>query len=295
MKIIFIHGRSQQGKDPDKLKKDWTKALLLGFEKIGQPYTQPLNIEFPYYGNFLFEETNKAAQKNFQDLLEKGADFSSPNVQEEAFIRELVFEIAAQNGITESEINLEANGDLSEKGIQNWRAVLAALRLLNKIPNIGSAVIEQFTRDVWCYLTNKGVRMAVHDIVNEAFTDDEECIIVGHSLGSVVAYNILMNKQSRNNIKKFITLGSPLGIKAIFERLPTDNPPRKAPSGISTWFNARDKQDVVALYEIPKDKYKGSPIVDNYSGVKNTSENRHGIVEYLSDPNVATEIRKCLL
>jgi hypothetical protein len=103
-----------------------------------------------------------------------------------------------------------------------------------------------------------------------------------------------MDRKNRKNIKKLITLGSPLGIDAICNLLPSDTPPRRAPLGIPEWFNARDKRDVVALYEIPPAKYNGTPIVVNYNDVDNTSENRHGIAEYLSDPKVAAEIRKCL-
>ena len=175
------------------------------------------------------------------------------------------------------------NGELVEKGIQNWRGVLAALRLLNRIPGVASASVELFTRDVWYYLTKLGTRSAVDEIVTASVPQDEPCVIVGHSLGSVVAYNILMNMDKRAHVQRFITLGSPLGIEAIYNRLPSDAPPRKAPSGVSEWFNARDSRDVVSLFDIPGDRFRGAPVVQNYSEVRNESENRHGIDEYLRD------------
>lgn len=55
-----------------------------------------------------------------------------------------------------------------------------------------------------------------------------------------------------------------LGIEAVWSRLPSDTPPRRAPAGIRTWFNARDPQDTVALYEVPADQYLGTPVVINY-------------------------------
>ncbi|WP_315709875.1 alpha/beta fold hydrolase [Brenneria uluponensis] len=294
MKIVFIHGRSQDQsqhhKDPDKLKKDWTKAMLTGLKKIGPKSPQSSDILFPYYGEQLFKDTEGITQKRFHELLDKGDNAPLPGSEEEQFIRELVFEIAARQGISHQQIAEETTGELVDKGIQNWRSVLAALRLLDHVPSIASASIELITRDVWCYLTNVGARRTVNSIVDDAIPKTEPCIIVAHSLGTIVAYNVLMDRHDRSNIRKLITVGSPLGIEAVLQRLPSDSPPRKAPAGVPYWFNARDERDVVALYEIPAARYHGSPIVTNYNGVRNTSNNRHGIREYLMDPVVAKAI-----
>lgn len=294
MKIVFIHGRSQQRKMPEQLKSDWTQAMLSGFQAIGSPYLQVPDVAFPYYGDQLFDDTDKLTQKEFQDLVDKGADAAAPGGEEEQFIRDLVYGMAAQQGISQEQIAQAANSDLTDKGLLNWRSVLAALRLLDQIPGISSTTIELITRDVWCYLTNVGARHAVNDIVAPAIPSDEPCVVIAHSLGSIVAYNVLMNRATRGNVRLLVTVGSPLGIEAVFKRLPSDTKPRKAPTEVPQWFNARDDRDVVALFEIPSAKYGGAPIVENYSGVENTSENRHGIVEYLKNPRVAKAIREVL-
>lgn len=294
MKVIFVHGRSQQEKDPIQLQADWTAALEVGCKEVGKPVQGKLDVSFPYYGDILFEEVEAASRDSFQALVSKGAAAAAPvDIQEQEFIGDLVLETARQQGITEDQIANEAN-TVVEKGVLNWPAVLAALRLLNEIPGVASASVELFTRDVWCYLTKKGARLAVHEVVDKQIPKVEPCIVVAHSLGSIVAYNVLMNRVDRSNVLLFMTLGSPLGIKAISTRLPSDIKPRKAPEGIPEWFNARDSRDTVALFEIVADTYLGSPVVENYSDVLNSSENRHGIVQYLHDKWVAAVIAKHL-
>jgi len=293
MKLVFIHGRSQEKKDPVQLKADWIQALLKGFASIQAKAPENLEIVFPYYGDLLFEETERVASKEFRELIDKGAadPAASPPAEEQEFVRDLVMQMAAGQDVSREEVEAEAYGQqLVDRGVQNWKVVLAALRLLDKVPGVASTSVELFTRDVWAYLSRKGVRDAVNKLVAAAIPETEPCVVVSHSLGTIVAYNLLMDRKVRANVRKFITLGSPLGIDAIQDRLPSDSPPRVAPEGVGHWFNARDSRDVVALYDISSKKFRGNPAVQNYGKVKNRSENRHGIREYLHNAVVAAEI-----
>ena len=134
------------------------------------------------------------------------------------------------------------------------RLCSAALRLLDKFKRVGQTSIELFTRDVWYYLTMKGIRLQVDEIVSNAIPARDPCVVVAHSLGTSAAYNVLMNRSSRENVKALFTIGSPLGIEAVYSRLPSDIRPRKAPDAVATWSNLRDAEDVVALYEIDSTK-----------------------------------------
>ncbi len=78
-------------------------------------------------------------------------------------------------------------------------------------------------------------------------------VVIGHSLGSVVAYEALCAHSSWP-VRTLITLGSPLGIRhLLFDRL--DPPPAmegterlgRWPGGIERWTNIADAGDVVAL------------------------------------------------
>jgi len=293
MKIVFIHGRSQENKVQAELQDVWLQAAIRGVAAAGLaslPELATASVVLPYYGNLLFQLTDEAGRAAFKTLVDRGADASAPPAEEQEFTQKMIFEMAAAQGITLDRIAAESGETVVERDIQNWKAVLAALRLLDKLPHIGQSSIELFTRDVWYYLTKKGLRLQIDAIVDAAIPRDEPCVVVSHSLGTIVAYNLLMNRSPRTNIKALITIGSPLGIESIWSRLPSDTSPRKAPEGVGRWFNARDPQDTVALYEIAPTVYRGGPAVTNYSGVANGSDNKHGIVQYLEDKVIAKAI-----
>src|SRR4029077_2623471 len=68
------------------------------------------------------------------------------------------------------------------------------------------------------YLTDPVVRSAVQDRVAAA-VDNDTRVVVGHSLGSVVAYEVLC-AYPEWPVRSLVTLGSPLGIRnLIFDRL----------------------------------------------------------------------------
>ena len=73
-------------------------------------------------------------------------------------------------------------------------------------------------------------------------------LLVGHSLGSVVAYEALC-AHPEWQVETFISLGSPLGMRGlIFDRLTP--PPQQGtatwPTPLTSWTNIADRGDVVA-------------------------------------------------
>ena len=113
-------------------------------------------------------------------------------------------------------------------------------------------------------------------------------VVVSHSLGTVVAYNLLKREGKQNGwvTPLFVTLGSPLAVKAIRKAVA----PNRHPEGVGTWFNALDERDVVALYPLNDAFFPTDPAVENKTDVDNPTENRHGIEGYLADPVVAAKI-----
>ena len=66
--------------------------------------------------------------------------------------------------------------------------------------------------------------------------------------------------------------------------------PLRSPPPVEAWYNAFDDRDVVALYPLDAANFPVQPSIENYGAVKNHTANRHGIVGYLDDPNVAKRI-----
>jgi pimeloyl-ACP methyl ester carboxylesterase len=168
--------------------------------------------------------------------------------------------------------------------------VQAILRSLDKTP-LGDTAIDRFTRDVFAYLTFPGIREQIDAVVAPLLQDGPN-LVVAHSLGTVVAYNVLAKTRDSVRVKLFATVGSPLGIRTIRGRVER---PLAMPGCAASWFNAFDTRDVVALFPLDSTNFPIDPAIDNFSGVKNHTENRHGIDGYLDDPVVARKIYEALV
>jgi len=139
-------------------------------------------------------------------------------------------------------------------------------------------------RTITVYLTYPGVQAAVNKLVASTLTE-EPCVVVAHSLGTVVTYRLLRDPACRAKVKRLITLGSPLGVNAIRELI---KPPALAnPDGLAEWFNAYDPRDVVALRPLDRHSWDIRPLITNKADIDNFTKNRHGIGGYLYDATVA--------
>lgn len=287
MKLIFVHGRSQHGKNPTQLQGQWETALSTGLQRANLEMPQDIEISFPFYGDRLDELLRQLNAPLVSDVTQRGA---TPDSSEAAFRGELLYEIAQDAGVTDAEIQSEYRGAPQEKGPLNWEWVQAILKALDKTP-LGEFAIDSFTRDVYVYLTNKSVRKAIDGIVMASLSNGP-CVVVGHSLGSVVAYNVLRRASPAIEVNMYATVGSPLGLKAIRRRL---DAPLAMPSCVKGWFNALDERDVVALHPLDSVNFNINPSIENKTDVKNHTDNRHGISGYLDDAVVAKTIHDALL
>ena len=290
--LVFIHGRSQQHKDPDKLKQHWIDSLQAGLEKNG--LTLPIDedkIHFPYFGNTLAGLVDGVPPSEVAEIIVRGEESAA----ETEFIRSVVLEVMEEKGITEEQVAGEASAgaNVVERGITNWEWVQSVLKAVDKyVPGASSATLAITTRDVYRYLNNPVMRKIIDEGVMKAFTPGVETVVIGHSLGSVVSYNVLHGYGEANDwrIPLYLTVGAPLGVKKIRRSLdPFGHPPCA-----SKWFNAMDERDVVALYSLDERNFGVQPPIENKTDVDNFTENRHGIAGYLSDPEVARRLYDAL-
>lgn len=91
---------------------------------------------------------------------------------------------------------------------------------------------NSFTSDVYAYLTRPGVRDAIDVGVRAAF-DTEPTVVVSHSLGTVVAYNLLRRDGSASGwrVSTLITLGCPLSVGPLAQALK----PIQFPECVGDW------------------------------------------------------------
>ncbi len=288
-RLVFVHGRSQQGRDGAALmKSEWIAALREGARKLGRALPIDLEIVLPYYGDrldrFITEEKIPLAS-DIHNRVEPGdREFL-------IFQAKIAEELRVKARITDDQVNAEYGSNRMPRGPLNRWWVQATLRALEKYgAGMTRNTIETFTRDVFLYATRPGIRDEIHRIVSTELTE-APTIIVGHSLGSIVAYNILCTDRRALRVPLFVTLGSPLGIPAVRTNLL----PLRFPSPpLGAWYNAFDTRDCLALYPLDQDNFPVAPAIENYSGVRNPTNDRHGIVGYLDDPNIAKKILDAL-
>jgi hypothetical protein len=287
MDLILIHGIGQQGQDPIELQAVWEAALEKGWAATGLTRPSNVMVRFPFYGDELDRLTKQLAAPMPSGVLARG---ELPEDYDAELLGEIVEELAVSAEISDETIRgLLAPGQPVERGPQNWAWVQATLRALDG--TFGAVAISLFLRDVHAYIGNTNVRQIIDGMVEKRITG-ASCVVVGHSLGSVVGYNVLRKLGASTKAVRYVTLGSPLAIKPIRRRV---QQPLAMPAGIKDWLNAYDDRDVVALRPLDAKSFPIKPPIVNKSDVKNYTDNRHGIVGYLDDPVVAKWIHEALV
>lgn len=288
MRILMIHGRAQGGKDLQKLRDLWIDTLQQGFKANNQELPNSISIDFPFYGNTLDDLVSKADLPTPRDLQAKGP---GKDKLFEEFLQSTLAEMKRRKNIPDSDVDAEMeNPNVQEKGPQNWDWVQAIARVIDRyFSDTSNFTIETFLKDVYLYVNVPGVTRQINQCIQEAITN-EPTIVIGHSLGSVIGYNIIKGQSGRFDVRKYITVGSPLGISAISSKLGVvEN--SSSPGG---WFNAYDEKDFVALNPLDEVYFPTDPPIINHNGVNNHTDNHHGIVGYLNDPFIAREVASIL-
>ena len=132
-------------------------------------------------------------------------------------------------------------------------------------------------RQVRRYLLDPDLKTKADARVAETLT--ENCrILIGHSLGSVVAFEFLRQHPKRR-LDLLITLGSPLGLRAIRHLMPDPEfgAADGVPANVGAWVNLRDPRDPVACAGSLRTWWPGvrDGIVDN-------QKSAHSAESYLS-------------
>jgi hypothetical protein len=269
MKVIFVHGRSQGGKNAEELQLFWKGCLDRTFRSAGMTWPETVKVEFPFYADDLDRMMAHVDAPLIDGILLRG----ERNVGSRESLRvEMISEILEERGIRDDAVLSHFQGQPLEQGPQNWRWVLAMLRALDSTP-IGGDAIDAITRDVWVYISFGGVRAKIDAIIGAAIPNDP-CIVVAHSLGTIIAYNVLSKRTPRfSAVPLFVTLGSPLGMRTISSRLR----PIATPPAVAKWFNARDRRDVIALFPLDSEHFDVQRPIEDYSLVDNFTSNRHSI------------------
>jgi pimeloyl-ACP methyl ester carboxylesterase len=239
-RVVCVHGVGQQRKGPEVLRREWAPALRDGVKLSGETrlVLADADVECAFYGD-VFRPAGRMLDPGDPWLTAADADGF------ESGLLAAWWEAAAASdpGVIDPGARSLA---VVPGGVQ---AALRALSGSAFFAGVADRALLWDLRQVRLYMTDPGIRAEVQRRVASAVGADTR-VVVGHSLGSVVAYEALC-AHPEWPVAALVTLGSPLGIRnLIFDRLcppPTAGPRGAWPGSARTWANVADRGDAVAL------------------------------------------------
>ena len=272
--ILVVHGIGQELEGPSALQARLFPALRDGILRAGGDIGQG-DVSFASYGE-LFRPKS--------EFLAPAPSYDASDVQpgyEEDLLMALWKRAANCNGAV-----IPPDEEVLSRTPAVARRALAALSRSKFLAGIGESAFIGDLKQVSTYFGDAGMRTAIQEKVADAIAEDTR-VIVGHSLGSVVAYEVLFAHPHRQ-VRALVTLGSPLGLRnVVFDRLkpaPAVVPGSKQAMGawppVRIWANVTDAGDVVAAVEDLRPLF-GDEIrqLRVHNGAK-----AHDMTSYLTDP-----------
>jgi hypothetical protein len=231
--LVAVHGIAQQQLGRHQLQAPWSRALADGLERSAGHLVPVPDLTIAYYGDvFLAKDGDTKGAVPDDDIADDEVD-------------DLV---DATNEIL-SEEELAAASEQVPKGRPGGRVprpVQVALAALDRRfgPHTGWLFVGEL-RQVRRYLLDEGLKAAVDQRLRAAVGPDCQ-VLIGHSLGSVVALEFLRLNPD-HALRTLITAGSPLGLRSIRSWSPEPEFARTGgiPANTAAWVNIRDPRDPV--------------------------------------------------
>lgn len=189
------------------------------------------------------------------------------------------------------------------------QGALDKLTAIPKVDLVTQEVMSRTTPDLHRYYTDAAARAKLRGLLSDALAaahrDGRRIMVVAHSMGSIVAFDVLAamtRAGSPIRIEHLVTVGSPLGLHEVKQQARVQGLPIKVPDVVEHWTNHADRRDRVAL-----DSRLATDYAANASGLTITDmlvvngyvrpdgkANPHKIYGYLRAPEL-TEIAARLI
>lgn len=252
--IIFIHGL--KNKPPQRLLHKWyRKSIVEGYKRRGK-IPKHFKLDIAYWADILYSQPLDPLIKDKEHSLY----ISGPYVH--------------------AAIESNKNRAIPEKTYYpHFEKVIDSIFLSkNKIINVKSIfswIAGKSFKDLHTYyredlVTDGAIKESAKKIIRKRLINllqkhkDKEILLIGHSMGSIIAYDVLTFDTPNIPIHTFVTIGSPLGLpmikREIFEELEIEfNSDSKLPTPsniIMNWYNLADLDDNVAINHEINGDYK---------------------------------------
>jgi hypothetical protein len=291
MKIIYIHGIGKQQPQSD-LKRLWDNAL----------FSHDLDVEscMAYWADILYPSCAARAHEGLPSE-EEPTLVNTPWDEQIAALApdtEPARDFARRlfQSISDSPLPDDADATPCDEMPGTAHAVKALPWQWMRKP-VTWAITKLFIQDVAAYFYKQNVRSEIDRRLETVIpSEPRPFILISHSLGTVISYEVLHRLGGRIMVPVWITLGSPLGIDEVQDQI---RKPLEVPLGVQQWLNYADGLDPVALDKrlandfIPGDKVSDCRIQNAYR--RDVSEGGpHAALGYLGNQLVHSAVREYL-
>ena len=307
--IILVHGIDHQRETPDLIEATWLPALAGGVRLAGRediadrlwpPRSRPdaIDCRAAYYGLLFRSPDLQGAAEDLRDLTPEQKDLAemlalewlqrvaerSPSGSPDGAQARLTLDIAREP---------ERAQAMGGGNIQ--REVLKTLARCSWLANMVMFLAERYVKTALAQVTRYLTEPAIREQAQRAVlgvVDPETRVIIGHSLGSVVAYECAHSL--KQPLPLLVTLGSPLGLRTVVtERL---SPPPGFPPMAMAWLNVANLEDPVAAEPDLRPLFaRDVPASSRFEGIRfDEPKDPHRPETYLGRIAVGREVIKSL-
>jgi hypothetical protein len=294
--IVLVHGIGQTQEGADTLEAAWLPALAAGVRKAGfgdladqiwrgQP-SADLEVRMAYYADLF---TTPGSQGPADPLDDPEADAA---------------EQLARQWLANACERADDPRDRADaaRALDQWaapsgpaqgarRALRPAMRSLSKLRWFAPLAVRAGGRalnEVPAYFSRDQVRSEAQARVLK-LVDPGTRVVVGHSLGSVVAYEALHRADQDVTL---VTLGSPLGLRTVIYDELQPAPPR-VPGCVTQWHNFVDRDDLVAAVDDLEPLFPPAPgrdVIPRTNSSLDNGSQPHDAGPYLTKKSVGAAI-----
>lgn len=295
--IIGIHGLGNKPV-PSLMENWWWKSISEGLKNhTKNKYRRPF-FKLVYWADVLYDHPKDANCSNPEDpyfISEPYEPETFPQEKKDHSLRKKIMD-----SIVEEINKIFLNDDYS----LNFTA-------------LNDLIIKNYFKDLDAYYSDKidGKYKPVKETMRERLKSvliehkDDDIMLIAHSMGSIIAFDVLSLFEEEIQIDTFVTIGSPLGLPVVKSKIAAELKLKNhktsklgAPVSIKNqWLNFSDLEDRVAF------NYKlGDDFSENLNGIKvidfevtntyvtNGQHNPHKSYGYLRTPELAEKIYQFL-
>ncbi len=302
--VIGIHGLSN--KPPrEQLQGWWYAAIAEGLTKNCQMVNPQFECQLVYWADLLYKYP-----------LHDDADYSFDPLYNSQPYR------PAQSGALKT-YRENVLDHLQRGSFDLLGKTVDSLRLRFEVELLSDALLSRLLRDLHFYYDRnrfigdrQGQPKPAYQVLRNELMDiirqhrDRRLLVVGHSMGSIVAYDALrdLGQSDRDlQVAQFVTLGSPLGLPYVKAKIVQErgyDPRVRTPSIVTDgWTNYADKRDAIAADTHLADDYEANhqdvsvrdDLVANDFVLSDGEPNPHKSYGYLRTPGFSQLLKDFLL